>query len=311
VFLAGSFAPLEAPGWRAGWFGGRDVSSEWSPLEPPAGDDENSPKQYLVFLSGIHSVNGATFANREKQLLEMLRAELPDTQILEVFPYSVTNRPLTGQRLFAWFWRWALSMKLSKRTLAGVAGTVINMRNIWQMGVSADRRYGPIYNRGSAMLILDALRRAGCRRGKPILLVGYSGGGQIALGAAPHVESLSGGPVTVVSLGGVMSSDPATRRLERVYDLHGERDRVYQAGILFFPGRWPLFPQTSWNQAKRAGIVRSISLGPPDHTGRGGYLDSQSTLPDGRSYLKQSVDVLAAIARREDPSEVAFGERAR
>lgn len=311
LFVAGALAPLEALGWWAGWFGGRDPSSEWSPLEAPADQEEDSPQQYLVFLSGIHSVNGATFATREKHFLQMLRAELPHTRIIEVFPYSVTNRPLTGQRLFAWFWRWALSMKLSKRALAGIAGTMINVRNIWQMGVSADRRYGPIYNRGSAMLILDALRQAGCRRGTPILLVGYSGGGQIALGAAPHVESLADSPVTVVSLGGVMSSDHATRKLERVYDLHGDSDRVRQAGILFFPGRWPLFPQTGWNLAKRDGIVRSVSLGPPDHTGRGGYLDSKSTLPDGRTYLEQSVDVLAAIARREDPTTVAYGESAR
>lgn len=308
VFAAGALAPLEALGWWAGWFGGPGPSDRTTGLEPSP-EDATAPKQFLVFLSGIHSVSGDTFANREKRLLEMLRSELPDTRILEVFPYSVTNHPLTGQRLFGWFWRWALSMKLSKRTLAGVAGTVINVRNVWQMGVSADRRYGPIYNRGSALLIVDALRRAGCRRGTPIVLVGYSGGGQIALGAAPHVKSLTEGDVTVASLGGIMSSDPATDQLSHVYDLHGNKDRVRQVGILFFPGRWPVFTHTSWNRAKRAGIVRSIDLGPPDHTGPGGYLDSSSTLPDGRTYLEQSVDVLTAIAQRRDPQEVAFGRQ--
>ena len=296
LLAAGLLAPLEALGWWAGWFDAHDRYD--AGLEPADGED---PGRYLVFLTGIHSVDGETFARREKILLERLRAELPSTTVLEVFPYSVTNRPLTGERFFAWFWRWALSMKLSGRALAGIAGMVINLRNVWQMSVSADRRYGPIYNRGSAMLMVDALRRAGCRRGASILLVGYSGGGQIALGAAPHLRDLVDADVTVVSLGGVMSSDASIGTLERIYDLHGKRDRVRQIGNLFFPGRWRIFPHSSWNQARRTGIVRDVPMGPPDHMGDAGYLDSDAKLPDGRSYLDQSVDVLGAIARGEDP----------
>lgn len=308
VFIGGALAPLEALGWWAGWFSGRDISGRNASLEEPS-QEASGPRCFLVFLSGIHSVSGETFSKREARLLDRLRAELPDTEVLEVFPYSITNRPLTGQRVFGWFWRWALSMKLSKRALAGVAGMVINLRNVWQMGVSADRRYGPIYNRGSALLIIDALRRAGCRRGTRIILVGYSGGGQIALGAAPHVGALADSEVTVVSLGGVMSSAPGILDLEKVYDLRGDGDRVQQIGNLFFPARWPVFAYSAWNQAKRQGIVEVLNMGPPDHTGAGGYLDGERTLPDGRSFRDQSVDVLAAIARREDPAAHLAGAR--
>ena len=305
LMAAGALAPLEALGWWAGWFEGRDLERD-AGLEPADGTDSG---RYLVFLTGIHSVDGETFARREKILLDRLREELPDTRVLEVFPYSVTNRPLTGERFFAWFWRWALSMKLSGRALAGAAGMVINLRNVWQMSVSADRRYGPIYNRGSAMLIADALRRAGGRRGANVVLVGYSGGGQVALGAASHLKGMTGGEVTVVSLGGVMCSDAAIHQLDRVYDLHGDGDRIQQIGNLFFPGRWPVFTHSSWNQARRAGIVHNVPMGPPDHMGDAGYLDDRMRLPDGRSYLDQTVDVLAAIVRREDPLRMAAGQR--
>lgn len=305
LLAAGLLAPLEALGWWAGWFEGHDFSRD-AALEPADPDDAEAPRDYLVFLTGIHSVSGETFAWRETRLLERLRAQLRGTRVIEVFPYSVTNRPLTGQRVFAWFWRWALAMKLSERALARVAGLMINLRNMWQVGVSADRRYGPIYNRGSALLIVDALRRAGCRQGDRIVLVGYSGGGQVALGAAPHLKSLTNADVTVVSLGGVMSSESSIDVLERIYDLHGDGDRVRKYGNLFFPGRWPILPHSNWNQARRKGIVRDVSLGPADHMGERGYLDDSARLPDGRSYLDQTVDVLGAIVRGDDPGGAAF-----
>lgn len=299
LLVAGALAPLEALGWWAGWFEGF--------IEPPAAASVPEPevserdRAFVVFLSGIHTVQGETFAQREKRLLDRLRDQLPDAEILEVFPYSVTNRPLTGQRVFAWFWRWALAMKLSRRLLAGAAGMLINVRNVWQVAVSVDRRYGPIYNRGTARLIVDALAARGYRPGQRIVLIGYSGGGQIALGAGPHVRAWADGPVSVVALGGVMGADPNMIELDHIWDLHGARDRVQQVGHLAFPGRWAIFPYSSWNLAKRKGILRNVPMGPLDHTGAGGYLDRHAFLPDGRSFLDQTVDVLAAIGRGEDP----------
>ena len=305
LLIGGALAPLEALGWWAGWFEGLPERRR----VPPVPEADGRERTFLVFLSGIHSVEGETFAQREQRLLERLRAELDDAEVLEVFPYSVTNRPLTGQRVFAWFWRWALAMKLSRRALAGIAGMVINLRNVWQVAVSADRRYGPIYNRGTARLIVGALLERGCRQGDRIVLVGYSGGGQIALGAGPHVRQLTEGRVAVVSLGGVMSADPDMAELDRVWDLHGDHDRIQQLGAALFPARWAVFPYSSWNQAKRQGVLREVPLGPPDHTGKRGYLDRNEFLPDGRSYLDQTVDVLAAIARDRDPLKVAYGAR--
>lgn len=295
LLAGGLLSPLETLGWWAGWFGHGDSELALDDRTPVEGDGEQ--KHFLVFLTGVHSVSGQTFARREQDLLRELRARLPQSVIVEVFPYSVTNRALTGQRVFAWFWRWALSMKLSRRTLAGVAGTVINLRNLWQVAVSADRRYGPLYNLGSAELILGALVTRGYRigSGMPVTLIGYSGGGQVAVGAAAHLEGMLACRVRVISLGGVLSSDPGLRGLHRLYHLAGRRDMVQRLSFIFFPGRWPFLTYSSWNQALAAGRISFVDLGPMDHTGRGGYLDSKSYLPDSRSYLAATVQAIADI----------------
>ncbi len=308
--IAGALSPFEALGWWAGWYG--------QPLEQsaPESDDaslamsqELQPRHFVVFLSGIHSVSDEVFAGRELALLERLDAKLLDTVIVEVFPYSVTNRALTGQRTFARFWRWALKRKLSGATLAGF---LINLRNVWQVAVSADRRYGPIYNQGSAEMLERALRRHGYEVGSgvPVTLIGYSGGGQIAMGAAPYLKEALDAPIQVLSLGGVLSADPGLLSLDKLYHLYGTRDMVQRLGAIFFPGRWRLLPHSAWNRAKEEGIVELIDLGPVKHTGRGGYLDDKSLRPDGKSFLDATVEaIVRAIQAAPHPSEAPLAQR--
>ncbi len=302
LLLAGALAPLEALGWWAGWYGRRPEEQPVR-LRAPA----PAPQHFLVFLSGIHSVAEHAFARREVVLLERLRERLPDSRILEVFPYSVTNNALTGQRAFARFWRWALRMKLSRRALANMAGMLINLRNLWQVAVSADRRYGPIYNHGSADLITEALLAAGyipASRTR-VTLIGYSGGGQIALGAAGHLDDILGAPVDVIALGGVMASDPAALQVRHLYYLFGDQDNVHRTGRALFAGRWPLLRYSPWNQARAKGLISYVRLGPMKHTGRDGYLSATARLPDGRSYLDATVDAIAGIVERGDASTEA------
>jgi len=303
LLLAGALAPLEALGWWAGWYGRRP---EERPVRIRAA--AGAPQHFLVFLSGIHSVAEHAFARREVTFLERLRERLPDSRILEVFPYSVTNNALTGQRAFARFWRWALRMKLSRRALANMAGMLINLRNLWQVAVSADRRYGPIYNHGSADLITDALLAAGYVPGSRthVTLIGYSGGGQIALGAAGHLDEILGAPVDVIALGGVMASDPAVLQVRHLYYLYGDLDNVHRTGRALFAGRWPLLRYSPWNQARAKGLITHVRLGPMKHTGRDGYLSTTALLPDGRSHLDATVDAIAGIVERTNaPAEVA------
>ncbi len=141
----------------------------------------------------------------------------------------------------------------------------------------------------------------------PITLVGYSGGGQIAVGAAGHLKELIDADVSVIALGGVLSADPGLAAVHRLYYLAGRKDRIHRFGTLLFPGRWPVFSYSSWNQAKAQGRVRIVDMGPVDHTGRGGYLDNMAILPDGRSHLQQTVEVIAGFIQGRGPPAKATG----
>lgn len=319
LLLAGALAPLETLGWWAGWFG--DAVDEdaldperTSPSEADADgatvatgpDDPTAP--WIVYLSGIHAVDDHGYLKREAVLLDRLRRDLPRGHVAQVFPYSVTNRALTGERVFAGAWRWALRAKLSRRRLAQAAGFVINLRNFWQVLVSADRRYGPFQNRGSAELIVRSLRRHGfgAEAHGRVLLIGYSGGAQIALGAAPFVRTATAAPVTVVSLGGVISADPGVLEADATWHLYGRRDRLHRWSAWAFPGRWRLLPWSPWNVARQRGALREVAISSCDHTGDHGYLDDETHAADGRSYLDVTADVIAAIAAgRADDLPVA------
>lgn len=307
LLVAGALAPLETLGWWAGWFGESvdpaDVLPRAEHDDDPEDDDDHrlshhaaAVDPWVVFLNGIHAVGPVTREAEDSRLVHGLRRALPDGRVVQVFPYSVTNRALTGQRAFAWLWRLALRGKRSGKPLGRAAGFVINLRNLWQVLVSADRRYGPMYHRGTAALVLRALARRGYAGGGRVVLVGYSGGGQVAVGAAPFVKDAARAEVTVVSIGGVLAADPGLLAADRVVQLVGSRDRVHRVGAVLSPGRWPLLPWSPWNRAKRRGTLHEVVVGPCDHTGVDGYLDDQVATADGRTYLQVTVDVTAALA---------------
>ncbi|MEZ4635055.1 MAG: hypothetical protein R2856_08795 [Caldilineaceae bacterium] len=89
----------------------------------------------------------------------------------------MNNLPLTGQPFFAHIWRWALRRKLSRHWLERLAGYLINVRNLWQVAMSIDKRYGPIYNQALAQVLIYTLGRHGYdpAQRRPIILIGYSG----------------------------------------------------------------------------------------------------------------------------------------
>ena len=297
-FLAGVLSPLEALGWWAGWYKG-DLDAPQEGLKDAAEDAD----AYVIFLSGIHSVSGEAYAPREVAFLERLEARLPRVVVEDVFPYSVLNRALTGQRVFSWLWRWNLNRKLHG---PGLAGFMINVRNLWQVAVSADRRYGPIYNQGTTEILLAGLVHHGYRVGSgvPVTLIGYSGGGQIAVGASPYLkEALGGAPISVITLGGVISADPGILSLDGLYYLYGSRDGVQRIGALLSARRWPFVPFSPWSRAKEAGIIHLIKTGAQTHTGPGSYLDAEDFLPDGRSQLDATLDVVTDVVRGALPGE--------
>ena len=299
------FAPLEALGWWAGWFGDelRPPISVGA-LASPVGT-EQPVRRWVVYLDGIGQASMQALPEGE-DFLRQLDERLPaDFAIVRgIMPYSVVNQPLTEGRWLGQFWRWVDRLRI--RHPQALLGTVINLRNILVVAVSADQRYGPIFNQGMAQVITDSLLANGYAPGSgtPVTLLGFSGGGQISLGALPHLRRVLQAPVEVISLGGVFAGSNQILAAEHLFHLVGERDRVERIGPVAFPGRWRLQPLSYWNRARRRGKVSLISLGPVGHELPGGILDAAAFLSDGRSHLQQTIDLVSAILTELKPAEL-------
>ena len=61
-----------------------------------------------------------------------------------------------------------------------------------------------------------------------------------------------------------------------------------------FPGRWPIAILSKWNRAKRRGKINFISLGNVAHNDVKGPM-GETMLPDGRTRLEQTVELIASI----------------
>jgi hypothetical protein len=303
LLIAMLLAPLEALGWWAGWFEGDEntMTPEPEPEDKPS--EKENVQGYLVYLTGISGVSGEVFLPEEIDLIERLDAALDDMVVVDdVYPYGVANQALTGQRVFASFWRFAQQMKVSGKPRRALIGFLINIRNAFQVSVSADRRYGPIYNTGSARMIVRGLLRHGYQRGSgmPVTILGYSGGGQIAIGAVPYLKKLIDAPVTVISLGGVISADPGVMEVEHLYHIYGKRDSVQRIGWIVSPSRWHIggfsfLPISRWNQARDAGKITFIYAGDMKHNGDEGYLSHTHHTENGQTYMEATVAQIIAL----------------
>lgn len=294
LVIAALLSPLEALGWWAGWYGDRvDATAPPGTTEAPV--PKQQPSRYLVYLDGIGQYK-STYSPEVEQFLRTLEQDLRDVVIVRgIMPYSVLNRTLVEERPLSVFWRlvnWLRSKRLFK-----MLGVLINIRNLLIVLVSADKRYGPVYNRGMAQLIYNNLVDAGYRPGclVPVTLLGFSGGGEISMGAAPLLKQAIDGPLDIISLAGVFSGHNNTLRLEHIYHLVGDKDPVERSGPVLFPKRWKVMFLSYWNRAKQRGQVSFISLGPVGHQTPGGVLDPNMRLPDGRTHQQQTVDWVVGI----------------
>lgn len=310
LVAAALIAPLEALGWWAGWYGDRGssmsnppkMSPDWKQTQPTSKD----VSRYLVYLDGI-SQSKFEFTPDIQDFFTALEPALPQSVklIKEIMVYSVRDKPLTtANRPLSFLWRMADRFRF--KNPASLFGFLVNIRNSLIVAVSADKRYGPIYNLGIARTIYQALMEKGYQpdSSMPITLVGFSGGGQMAVAATPYLQRALNAPIDVISLGGVMSGNVNFLRLEHLYHLSGSKDFVERIGPVMFPKRWTLFFLSYWNRAKRMGKVSFISLGPIGHQVPGGIMDPEQRLPDGRTHLQQTIDWIVAIiqgtAKQED-----------
>ena len=279
IFVSAALAPLESLGWWA-WSGQKPPRPEQ--LEKIATQQsvpEPAKDFYLVYLSGIGAISGTSIPEEEYPFIHALEARLVNGEVIsDIYPYSVTNTGLTVQPVFAGVWRRIERMR--RKNPDSAPAMVVNLRNAFQLFVSADRRYGPIYNLGVANEIMRGLMRHGYRpgNGKPVVLLGWSGGGQIAIGAVTYLAAMTG-DIYVISVGGMLSDDIGLDKVKHLWHLYGSKDPLQALGQKLFAGRWPVKPQSSWNRARRGGKVDLIPLGPFNHNGKGNYFDLATALP--------------------------------
>ncbi|MGC1310230.1 MAG: hypothetical protein WA885_23620 [Phormidesmis sp.] len=313
LLLAGLLSPFEALGWWAGWYGDgiethiackvpAQLSASAAKSSEAVKAETVLPSRYVIYLDGI-SQSCVDYPVRVQNFLDTLAASLPPDMVFiqDIMAYSALNRPLTMQRPFATFWRWVNRVETwNPRSPLDI---FINLRNTFQVAVSTDNRYGPVFNRGTAQVILNSLRQRGYRPGTPITLLGYSGGAQVALGAVTYLKyALDNVPIEVISLSGVISGNNGIAFIDRLYHLKGDRDLLAQIGAMMFPKRWPLMAWSSWNLAKLEGRIQLISLGPVSHNGPTGPIDPLAQLPNGNSHLAQTLRIVTDIlAGSADP----------
>jgi len=299
IFIFALLSPFEALGWWAGW-GKRGLEPSPPSDEEMAEAQETVAPYYIVYLTAIGGVSAEDISKRERVFLARLKEALPDAMIVtDVFPFSVTNNPLNGERLLGWLWR-RIHQSRMKRSLKGTLfGSLIFLRNLLQVAVSADPRYGPINNVGVANEIAKSLVRHGypLGSGAPIVVMGWSGGGQIAVGVARYLNQGLNAPVYVVSIGGVLTDDPAVAYVRRLLHIQGSKDKFPSIGDILYPGRWRIVPHSAWNRALAAGKIITVDPGPMIHTGRGDYFDYRATLANGQTHVERIVELIADFIR--------------
>lgn len=300
LFVTAALSPIETLSWWAGWTEEELRPPERDNIDPPRAGD--AATQYIVYLSGVASLSGRFVLPRERAFLKQLKIHLPDAVIIDdVFPYSPAGLPLLeSPRIFERVWRFVQKMKLEGRHT--ILAALINFRNVFQVMVSADHRYGPIFNQGAATIIETALARAGYRKGvgAPITIIGYSGGGQIAIGAAAFLASRLKAPIDIYSIGGVMASDPGLHFVRRLHHFFGDKDGVQRLGAVMFPERWPLLAHSEWNLAKRDGRIALHPMRDMRHAGPRGYFGLVKF--NGRANSERTLDAVTALLRSANPS---------
>lgn len=297
LLVAALLAPFESLGWWAGW------SKRWpdpldlaQPIQQPLAALADQAACYIVYLSGVGNSGPKDFTPKELLFLDMLAAQIPGAAVIrDVFPYSPAGVALAGPRAFSRLWEWVLRAVRNPATSS--VWQLIGMRNVLQVMVAADQRYGPVFAFGIARATLLSLLRHGYRPGSavPIFLVGLSGGGAVAVGAAACLHRLLAVPVWVISIGGVLTSDPGILEVEQVFHLSGSSDRTQYLGQILFPGCWPIFPRSAWNRALAQDKRTVIDVGPMRHMRHGDYFSRSALLPNGESHLGHTVAVIGSV----------------
>jgi hypothetical protein len=246
---------------------------------------------YIVFLPGVGDFSANQLTPGEERFLNRLVEWHPNcVAVRDVFPYSAANQDLNGERLLAPLWEAA---KQADGWLEN-ADILIKIRNLWRFAISADDRYGAIYNRGIADAIIDRMNAAHSipsshQQPLNVILIGTSGGVQVALGAVSYLDQWLNARLTVVSMGGTFNGENGFDTVDQVYHLHGERDWVEDITQIVFASRWHWVVGSPFNQARRQGRYTTMSSGSHTHDGEEGYFGLAIANPANTQYVELSL----------------------
>lgn len=277
VPIAGILSLVSQYAFWEGWLAGLpEPASLFGPA--PAGPHNPTrvpPRGYVIYLDGIHQYS-FDHPPRVTAFLEELERRLePGLQLVRGFEtYTVMPVPLAEDRGGAWFWRrlFALQEHHPVGWVRAATAALVQANNIIKVGISSDRRYGPIGHYQLALRIAERLAHAGFHpdEGAGLVLLGYSGGAEMAFGVADYLKRLCPGPLRVITFCGVFSGSHPLERVEGIGMVVGSRDGVAAFGRVAYPARSPLYPFSLWRRAVRQGRVQRRTVPGMGHNGSSG-----------------------------------------
>ncbi|MBW4513351.1 MAG: hypothetical protein KME64_43885 [Scytonematopsis contorta HA4267-MV1] len=252
---------------------------------------------YIIFLPGVGDFSADELTPGEEIFLDSLVKVHPNcVAVKDVFPYSAANKGLGGQRFLSPLWRAADKADGWFK----IADTLIKIRNLWRFAISADERYGSVYNQGIAYAVVERMNAAHPieeTNSQPlkIILIGTSGGAQVALGAASHLHDWLKAQLIVVSVGGAFDGNTGFEEVSHIYHLRGRRDWIEDITGFVFAERWSLTVASPFNQAKQQGRYTIINTGPHAHDGSEGYFGTASVGKSNVTYVELTLQTVNGL----------------
>ncbi|WP_255003808.1 alpha/beta hydrolase [Cyanobium sp. HWJ4-Hawea] len=231
------------------------------------------PRRYVIYLDGIHQVE-REHPPRISDFLQDLEQRLPaDTRLLRgLETYTVMPVALIDEAGSAWFWRRVFALQEHHRNwlVQLICAVLVQGNNVIKVGISSDRRYGPILNYELSLKIAMRLAEIGYSPGVEIVLLGYSGGAEMAMGVADYLRRICRAPIRIVSCCGVFSGNQILNNVDQIHMIVGTRDPVAALGQVAYPGRSPLLPLSNWNKVCLQGLVEQSLIPGMSHNGSTG-----------------------------------------
>jgi len=269
-------------------------------------ETDGAHRHYLVYLDGIHQ-SEESHPPRVSEFLGCLDDAIAADALLVkgIEAYTITNAGLRSTTLGGWFWQrlFALQEHHPNGWIRFICAFCVQANNVIKVGISSDRRYGPVMNYELALKIARRLDSVGFQPSSAarVVLVGYSGGGEMAIGTAEILQQLCRVPVQVITVCGVFSGNGALETIRDVAMVVGSRDPVAALGQIAYPGRLSLLFLSNWNRWQRKNPLHRYPIEGMSHNGASG--------PFSVAYRGEVVQAICRELERSDLTSSATSRR--